>query len=208
MNNVKNLLYKTLILVSVFVNTNTGIFAQEQAAAKNEGLDGGSLDSQFNYVINKSNKYEDYQVVKKTWLLKIKSNSLDSIKALNSNIQSLETKKEEQQNEINNLKVTLKETNEKLDYATKEKDSFSFLGMLISKGSYNLLVWSLVFGLAIACGVIFFLFNRSNAITSKTKQALHDKQEEFDAHRKWALEREQTLARDLNKLKQKYKGLD
>ncbi len=184
------------------------LIAQDNNTEAKSGLDGGTIESQFNYLINKSEKYELYQVVKKTWLNKIKSNTLDSIADLQNNIKSLENSSEGQLNEITALKSQLSETNSQLETAVNERDSFSFFGILMSKGSYSLMVWTIVLVLTIGIAVLFFLFQRSNAITIKTKESLIEKQEEFDAHRKWALEREQTLARELNKLKQKYKGLD
>ncbi len=192
----------------MFVYMSQVLIAQDNNTEAKSGLDGGTIESQFNYVINKSEKYELYQVVKKTWLNKIKRNTLDSIADLQNNIKSLENSGEGQLNEITALKSQLSETNSQLETAVNERDSFSFFGILMSKGSYSLMVWTIVFVLTIGIAVLFFLFQRSNAITIKTKESLIEKQEEFDAHRKWALEREQTLARELNKLKQKYKGLD
>ncbi len=208
MNTVKTLTFKTIFLSSILFLSLLSLNAQEESAENKPGLDSGTLDSQFNYIFEKSESYEAYKVVKKSSLLKIKANTLDSIKVLKESIKSLETESEKQQSEINNLKTTLKDTNEKLSYATKEKDSFVFLGFLMGKGSYNVFVWSLVFILTAAVIVMFLLYKRSHSVTAKTKQDLVDKQEEFDSHRKWALEREQSLSRDLNKLRQKYKGLD
>ncbi len=205
MNNVKHLIIKPLAFAILFACT---LISTAQDTEQKSGLDEGSLDSQFDYIIKKSSSYEAYQVVKRTWLNKVKANTLDSIKGLKDNILNLETKNEAQLNEINSLKSELKETNEKLNQVTSEKDSFSFMGILMSKKTYNVMVWTLVFTLTLAVVIIFLLFKRSHSVTQKTKESLNDKQEELESHRKWALEREQTLARELNKLKQKYKGLD
>ncbi len=205
---MKKTFFKALFFSAIFIFSTIAISAQDETTENKSGLETGTLDSQFNYIIKKSESYEAYQVVKRTWLHKIKANTLDSINVLKESITKLETEGENQKSEINSLKADLKETNEKLMLVSKQKDSFAFLGILMGKGTYNVIVWSLVFVLSAACVIMFLLFKRSHAVTAKTKQDLIDKQEEFDAHRKWALEREQTLARDLNKLKQKYKGLD
>ncbi len=202
---MKKLFKSTFFVLVVFFSQHALIIAQETEALS---LDGGNLEDQFDYIIKKSNSYEAFQVVKRTWLYKVKSNSLDSVKALRDNIVALENNVQEQQKEINVLKSSLQETNSKLEIASNEKDSFGFMGTRLTKGTYSTMVWTIIFILILALLVMAFLFKRSNSVTVKTKGALRDKQEEFDAHRKWALEREQTLARDLNKLKQKYKGLD
>ncbi|GAF04769.1 hypothetical protein [Saccharicrinis fermentans] len=201
---MKNLI-STFLVSIIFLGQTVSMEAQESG---NTGLEGGNIGSQFDYAIRKSNTYEGFKVVKTTWLYKLKGNALDSVKALRDNIVSLETKVQDQQNEMNTLKADLKEANDRLGIATKEKDSFNFLGMLLTKSVYSTMVWTIIFILIVTLGIMVFLFKRSNTITIKTKETLGEKQEEFDAHRKWALEREQTLARELNKLKQKYKGLD
>ena len=203
---MKTFLFKPLLLSAFLLLQISWGFAQDED--QNQDLDNGPLVGQFDYIMKKSETYEAYKVVKITSLRKIKSNVLDSVKNLKSTISELETQSETQKNEINSLKSDLKDTNDKLNQITKEKESFSFLGFLMKKSSYNLMVWTIVLVLTVAFVVMFFLFKQRHSVTAKTKQALIEKQEEFDAHRKWALEREQTLARDLNKLKQKYKGLD
>jgi hypothetical protein len=201
---MKNITLSLILLIGFGVLSS----AQETSTTPKSNLESGNIESQFNYVINKSETYETYKVIRRTWLDKLRKNTLDSISALDKKIDDLQISNEEQQNQINALKAELKENNTKLDKAIREKESFSFLGSQMAKGSYNLMVWSIIFILLGGVLIALFLFKRSNDITQKTKEALEDKQEEFDAHRKWALEREQTLARDLNKLKQRYKGLE
>ncbi len=205
MNNTSNFLRNLVIVLTLICATYGHLNAQE---SESTGLNGGTLDSQFNYIIDKSSTYQDYKVIKRTSINKMKSNVLDSIANLKQRIGDLETNDEKLKNDINSIKTELQESENKLAKAIDERDSFSFLGLLISKGTYNTIVWALIFILLLGIFVMFTLFKRSHVTTVKTKEALHEKQEEFDAHRKWALEREQTLARELNKLKQKYKGLD
>ncbi len=206
---MKKFLSATLVAVVLMVSAQNGLFAQNEASTQTKsGLDGGSLNSQFDFLIKKTEAWNEYQMIKRPTLYKIKGNTLDSIKTLKSSISSLETQVQDQQKEINLLKSSQKEIKEELDRAIKERDSFNFMGILLTKGVYNSILWTLILVLIAGLAIVLFLFKRSNHITIKTKEALNEKQEEFDKHRKWALEREQTLARDLNKLKQKYKGLD
>ena len=206
---MKKLITSTLFLLVVFTGCSHVLVAQSN---KMEGLETGSLSSQFEYAIKKSSVHQaesgTFQVIRRTWINKLKSNAMDSVKTLQNKIVSLESNVQSLEKELNVVKADLKETNTNLGTVTQEKDSIRFVGILLTKSVYNTLVWALILGLLVAFLVMLFLFKRSNDITVKTKEALNDKQDEFDKHRKWALEREQTLARDLNKLKQKYKGLD
>ena len=50
-------------------------------------LETGTIDEQFDYIIQKSNRYRDergrvYKVVRREWLNTLKSHTLDSIKAI------------------------------------------------------------------------------------------------------------------------------
>src|SRR5690606_37969572 len=57
------------------------VFAQEAEEDK-LSLNEGTLDNQFEYVIQKSNNYEEYKVVKKTWLYALKAHTMDSLKSM------------------------------------------------------------------------------------------------------------------------------
>ncbi len=182
----------------------------KRQAAPTSNLEGTdlTLKGQFDLIINKSESYQHYKVIKKTSLNKLKENTLDTINVLKQKKLTLEENQEAHNKEINQLKDQLSETQATLDKVLNEKNSFSFLGFLMPKTTYNTIVWLIVLALAAAIGILIVLFKRSHVVTAKTQEALNEKQEEFDKHRKWALEREQKLARELNKIKQKYKGLE
>ena len=79
----------------------------------------------------------------------------------------------------------------------------------MSKAGYNVLMWSIIAGLLILLLFFIFKFKNSNAITRQAKFALAETEEEFEEHRKRALEREQKVMRrlqdELNKQKAKSK---
>ena len=177
------------------------------AQKKTTPLDSAKLADQFHFLITKTESYENYQVIKRSYLQKLKSNTLDTIKNIKAQQHDLINKVKDLKAEVSALEIKLKETQEKLDFATKEKDSLKFLGMLITKSNYYVLMTTIILILIAAFLVVFFMFKRSNAITIKTKETLASTQEEFERHRKWALEKEQKLARELLKEKQKNKGI-
>jgi len=220
---MKKVFYTSVILLACIFSLNAQTTnSQEQTSSSQpkqtntttktvkSGLEGQELNlkEQFDFVITKSESYQSYKVVKTSSLNKLKVNSLDSIQIYKDQIKDLEVINDNHIKEINKLKENLSETNEKLTLVSNEKDSFSFMGFLMLKGTYSTMMWLIVLVLIIAIAVLVFLFKRSNYVTTKTKESLNDKQDELDKHRKWALEREQNLARELNKLKQKYKGFE
>ena len=184
----------------------TGSFAQDKKVTPLEG-EGDILENQFQYIITKTERYEDYQVVKRSLLYKLKTNTLDSIKSYKTRQAELEAQVNDLQQNLDVLQRQLKEAQDKLNAAVNEKDSLRFLGILLKKSTFYTIIFIIIIGLIAGLAVVFFLYKRSNLITIKTKETLATTQEEFEKHRKWALEKEQQLARDLLKEKQKNKGV-
>ena len=120
----------------------------------------------------------------------------------------IDTKKlvEVQGEEIKRLKSDLLTTNDNLTAVTKEKDNIKFLGIPMTKASYNSLLWTIIFSLVALLLFFIFRFKSSNTITIQSKNLLSDTEKEFEAYKAKALEREQKVRRELQDElnKQKY----
>ena len=160
-------------------------------------LNEGTLDNQFEYVIQKSNNYQDYKVIKKTWLYALKAHTMDSLKAIQSDLKNTQATVDSQAKEISDLKNNLTSTQSTLDFTNKEKDSMSLFGIQMSKSGYNILLWGIIGILLALLGFFIYKFKNSNTITKESKKALADIELEFEEHRKVALEREQKVRRQL-----------
>ena len=200
-------LIKYLLAFLIFVMATSLIYSQEeQNNTPKPSLDNGTIESQFDYLYRLSSSYQEYKVVKKTFYQKIKGNVLDSMQALKKDL--VDTKKlvEVQGNEIKSLKSDLLTTNDNLVSVTKEKDDIKFLGMPMTKASYNSLLWTIIFSLVALLLFFIFRFKSSNTITVQSKNLLNDTEKEFEAYKAKALEREQKVRRELQDElnKQKY----
>jgi F0F1-type ATP synthase membrane subunit a len=82
----------------------------------------------------------------------------------------------------------------------------SLLGLQMSKTSYNVLMWAIIAGLLALLLFFIFKFKNSNSVTRNVKNALEEIEEEFDEHRKTALDREQKVRRQLQDEINKHKG--
>ncbi len=184
----------TLALVLSVFNI-TVINAQD--AVEPNPLKNGSIKTQFEHVMNKSNRYKNNKVVKEHWLQTLKSNTLDSLKTLATTIKSSNQQIEKQQNTIKKLEESLSKINTNLETVTQEKDNMVFLGMAFSKQSYKTMMWAIVGVLVLLLGFFIFKFKNSNSITVQSKKALADIEAEFEDHRRRALEREQKVMRKL-----------
>ena len=189
-----------LFLLSISLSS-----AQVQTEEK-LSLNKSTIDNQFEYVIRKSNRYQEYKVVKTTWLYALKAHTLDSLKAVKKQLADTKLLVDTQDKEIQVLKTNLTDTNSTLNQTNLEKDSMSLFGMLMSKTGYNVLLWSIIGGLLAFLLFFIYKFNNSNAVTKDAQLSLSETEEEFEEHRKRALEREQKVMRrlqdEINKQKQ------
>ncbi len=187
------------VVISLFVVT---MSAQETGEAKKQlSLDEGTINSQFEYVYKKSGNYradgKRYEVVRVISLDKLRKNVLDSLGGYNSRISELKTTIAGHESSISTLNKKLEETTNSLAGVTEEKDSMSFLGMLVSKVTYNTILWSIIAGLMALMLLFMFKFRRSNILTQEAKTSLSELEEEYEDHRRRALEREQKINRQL-----------
>ena len=49
-------------------------------------LDSGTIEQQFDYIITKSSTFKDFQLIRKTSILKVKDHTLDSLKILKNDL--------------------------------------------------------------------------------------------------------------------------
>ncbi len=187
-------------------------FAQEQVQEEEEeslSLDGGPISSQFEYLTSKSGNYNAngirYEVVKLTFIEKLRQNVLDSLKVYNKKTAELNATIAESEGTINTLKNKLEEATNNLMEVNEEKDSISFLGIMIAKGTYNFMLWTIITGLLLLLLFFIYKFRQSNILTQEAKTGLSDLEMEYEDHRRRALEREQKISRQLQDELNKHK---
>ncbi len=175
--------------------------AAQEGEEEKLSLDEGPISSQFDYLSKRSGNYRAdgvrYEVVKESNLYKLRSNVLDSIAAQNKNTAALKITITEHEATISSLNNKLEETTQSLEEVTAEKDSMSFLGIPVSKGTYNFILWTIIVVLFLLLGMFIYRFRNSNQLTQEAKQNLSDLELEYEDHRRRALEREQKISRQL-----------
>ncbi|MBO6606831.1 tRNA (guanine-N1)-methyltransferase [Psychroserpens sp.] len=194
---IKSFLCSILILSSVSIST-----AQNTDDEQELSLNSGSIDSQFEYVFRKSGNFkgtngQKYEAVKQAWLLRLKANVLDSLKTTYQELDNLEVTVSTQAQKIDDLNSELANTKATLDNTIAEKDSMTLFGMQMSKPNYSLILWSFIGLLSILLLFFIYKFRNSNAITKQARRSLAETEEEFEEHRRVALEREQKVRRQL-----------
>lgn len=186
------------ITVLSFCFLTIGVTAQDY-------LESGTIDEQYNRLVDKAETYQQYKVITRRYLKKYQQNVIDSLNAAKDKLINTQNQVSSQQSEIDRLNSQLTDTQNILQQTNLEKESISFLGINLRKFQYKLLMWTLL-ALAIAALVFYILrYNTSNSIAKEIRKELSDIQAAFDAYKKRALDKEQKISRmlqdELNKNK-------
>lgn len=184
----KNIFFLLLILISSAAVAQTEISEPAQKRVN-------TIDNQFDDLIESSNNYQEYKVIKKYAINELRKNTGDTINMLQQRIGDLNVKIKEQNSQITGLKDTLGNTNKTLSDTREEKDSIELFAMPMSKGGYKSLMWGIIAVLALATIFFAMRFKSSNAQTKEAKHKLADTESEYEDYRKKALEKEQKMGR-------------
>jgi preprotein translocase subunit SecF len=180
-----NILIFTTILLSITS------FAQETV------VEDISINGQFETILRISTNYKGYKVINKEKFLQLKQNVLDSIKTS----QNLVTKKNRllkvDKQTIKRTQDLLNKTQLELSATVLKADSISFLGMQLSKVSYNIILWTLILSLISALIYVILIFLKNNIHTKEAKNNLLIVEKELEKNIKNAIDREQKLRRKL-----------
>jgi hypothetical protein len=156
-----------------------------------------TLEEQFVDVIDKSNRYEEYKVVKIYKLNNLKKNVLDSIASIKKDLENAQGTMAVQKSEIDTLTQSVASLQTELKTSIENQDGIILLGALITKTTYKITVWGIIGLLVLVALFLSYKFKNSNAITKAANLKLSETDEEFETHRQRALEREQQLRRKL-----------
>ncbi|MFD2543822.1 tRNA (guanine-N1)-methyltransferase [Lacinutrix gracilariae] len=190
-----------ILFISLFCST-FNAQAQNDKDKENLSLSTGTINEQFEYILKKSGNFkgtngQPYEAVKRSMFLTLQAHTIDSLKTIHKNLAETQTVVKNQAKEIETLKTSLSNTQDTLAKTNEEKDSMSLFGILMSKSGYNVLMWSIIAGLLALLLFFIYKFKNSNAITKEANKSLAEIEEEFEEHRKIALEREQKVRRQL-----------
>ncbi len=191
---------KTLFVVLFSLLLFSNVYAQEKTSETDEdklSLTEGTIENQFEYVIQKSFNYQDYKNVKKSWLYDLKAHTLDSLKAIQNDLTNSQKSVDSLVQEIASLKTNLSDTKLNLRTTNEQKDNMALFGIPTSKSNYSIIMWSIIGILLVLVLLFIYKFRNSNTLTKQSQKTLSDTELEFEEHRRNALEREQIVRRQL-----------
>jgi len=156
-------------------------------------MDSSSIESQLNYITEKTRIYNDYRAIRDDIFLKMRRNMLDSLNEVKLEGARLNSELSEREFQIETLNSELERVKTERDKAIRTKDALSFLGIQMNKALYNTIMWVIVLVLAASVIILFLLFKRTHAVTNHTRKELENMQDEFESYRKSSREKYEKL---------------
>ncbi|PPK84664.1 hypothetical protein CLV84_3826 [Neolewinella xylanilytica] len=182
-----------LYLFFLFLCVNVSAQRRGNPAAATEA----PLQQQFDEMLDASNRYQEFKVVRQEFLDAFMVNVSDSISGYTERISQLEGEMAELRNEIDANSNEVAERDATIAELNDELDTVSLLGIQLSKGTYSLIMWSLVIGLLIALLVALASTRIAAANNTELKRERDKLAAELEQSRKSRLTVEQDLRRQL-----------
>lgn len=164
---------------------------------KQPELDTGTIEAQFDYIIERSTKFRDFQLIRKPSILKIKAHALDSIKTVRNDLVIANKSINEFKGTIGELEAQVESLKTEVNTISKDVDSISFIGIDLSKANYNMLVWSLIVVLLLGLVAFISMFKKGNLDTKTAQSNLGKLDNDFESFKKKAMLKEQEVMRKL-----------
>lgn len=158
-----------------------------------------SLDQQFTVFKNNLNFWSGSYFLSELQINQFYNALRDSIAVYEKEVTNSKNQLTVAQSE---LSAKIKETEEiqkKLNRSIQLENSIAVLGVDVNKSVYTLSIYLLIIGVLLMCGLLFLLYRRSNKITQRTKTDYNELKEEYEIHKKNALDRYVKMNIELNK---------
>ena len=186
---IRTCLYLFLLLPMAMVS-------QNNAPAQPE-LESGTIESQFDYIIEKSSSFKDFQLIRKSSILKVKDNAVDSIRNIRKGVAALETENKELKGKISTLEGEKVQLQEEVADISTGVESIAVFGQNVNKSVYNTIAWSVAIVLLLLLLFFVYRFKSGVAVARRTRNEISKLEQEFEEHRKKTMKKEQEIMRKL-----------
>lgn len=167
--------------------------------------DSTDIKGQFEHLYKKSNIFEQYKVILISDYNTLKKNSTDSIRTYKKEATNHLLETNSLNNKLETSNVEVKQLKEELSTTQNMQNSINLLGMAVNKKAYSLIMWGVIFCLAIISTVLFLMYKRGHLVVNEARTRLKEVQEDLERLRKSAILREQKLGHELMSYKLNHK---
>lgn len=193
----------SLLGLLVMLAVNSVSYGQEQQQTVTpEDFTKLPVREQISFIESHSKIYDNFRAVREEMFQKLKANLRDTLSTMQKRVTELSSENSNLRSSIDTLNSSLSATKTNLDKMTTSKNSMSFLGMEVEKGTYNSIMWALVIGMLVLLVIGFLVFQRNRKVVVNKEKDLDDLKAEFEAYRKSSREaREKMALQHFNELK-------
>ncbi len=155
------------------------------------------LKSTFREMIESSETFQQYKVIPIAKLNSFQSQLSDTLSSYQQEIAIAEKAKSSAEQTADSMRAEVQTLTIDLEETQKQVDGILFLGMPMTKSSYNVMFWTIVAILLIGLGVVYFLFMNSNRVTKQTRAEKVRVDNELEDLRKTSHEKQVKIKREL-----------
>lgn len=188
---------KTILTKAYSVLALTLFIIPASVAQNSEIIENQSLKDQYDHMIEKSETYAEYKVIKTEKLNAFWQTTQDSLKMINDQKNDANTTINSQRYEIENLTTTIAEKDELLQQGESEKANISVLGIVFNKTAYSFISLIIYCGLIVIIGLLYTKLKTNYSVAKTAKQNLSEVEQQYEEHKKVALEKQMKLNREL-----------
>ncbi|HVN57576.1 MAG TPA: hypothetical protein VMT63_04710 [Bacteroidales bacterium] len=155
-----------------------------------------SLKDQVQYIDDHTKVYDGWRAIREDIYRKVIGNFTDTLVAEKVKISLLTSHSARQRQVADSLNSALGSTGKELEEVTHARNTLSFFGIGINKTLYNLILWSVIAGLAVLLVLGFLVFRRNLSAYISVKKELKDMQSEFEEYRQTARKAREKMSMD------------
>jgi uncharacterized membrane protein len=174
-----------ILLILLFSFTLSSIAQKDINAWKNEK----NIEQQYQVFKKNLNYWNGNYFLNETQLNEYYRAFSDSVDVLEKKNTEKAATIKDLQNQLNSVNNQLSETKTDLETSIENRNSIEIFGININKGFYTLIMSVIIFALIVILVLLYFMYNRSNKVTVRTKKDYDELKEEFEVHKKDSLER-------------------
>lgn len=156
-----------------------------------------SLNGQYQFMLSRSKTINGFKLINPYRLTGVWKSVTDSLQKNKTAMAKANAQIIAQEKSIEALKTQISEQEIQLTASSNKVDEINFLGMHFTKGTYNMMVWSIILILGLA---LFIVITRSakNIMEARHRTELYEEiSSEFQQYKSKANEKERKLAREL-----------
>lgn len=156
-----------------------------------------SLNGQYQFMLSRSKTINGYKLINPGRLAGVWQSALDTLRKERNEFKTTKLKVAEQEKSIASLQNQINGQEDTLNTSNAKLNEISFMGMSFEKGTYHIIVWSIIAFLGIGL-VVVIARSGKNISEAKHRKALYDEiTAEYQAFKSKANEQQRKLAREL-----------